>query len=106
MKIGVKIYNDEAKTLESITQMHLPVSFKHDLESALLESEAYSPDQQSGGYVRKTVIKAEYEADNLLAYHYRQGLCDHIFSTDSNLSALGRTSCIFIQYLEQKRKNK
>ena len=46
--------------------MHTHTYFiKHDIESALLERGAHSSDWQSGGFVRKDVIKAEYEADYL-----------------------------------------
>ena len=107
-KKRLKIFNAEAKTLELSTRMNVPTSFKHDLESALLEIEACSPNRQSGGFVRREIIKAEFEADYLLAYRFRQGLSDLVYSTDSDLSALGGTACLSIRYfgIEKKQASK
>ena len=107
-KKRLKIFNAEAKTLELSTRMNVPTSFKHDLESALLENEAFSPNRQSGGFVRKDVIKSEFEADYLLAYRFRQGMSDLVYSTDSDLSALGGTTCLSVRYfgIEKKQTSK
>ena len=80
------LYNNEAKLLEDASKMQIPLDFKAQLELALDEVGAYLLNRESGGCVSKEVIQAEFETDYMIAYQFRNGLTDIIFSTDSDIS--------------------
>ena len=77
------LFNKEAKLLEASSKMQIPFDFKLQLELALEQVCAFSVDRESGGYVSRDILKAEFEADYLMAYRFRNGDSDCIFSTDS-----------------------
>ena len=54
----------------------------------------------------ENIIKAEYEADYIMAYRFRNGMADLVFSTDSDMSALCGPSCISIRYFGVKKDKK
>ena len=99
-------FNNEAKSLELTSRMSVPPNFMDMLDCALQEISAYSADRESGGYVCENMIKAEFEADYVMAYCYRQGLSDLVFSTDADMSALCGPSCISIQSFKEEKKKK
>ena len=100
------IYNREAKYLESATKMQVPTDFKDQLEEALNQICASVVDRESGGYVSQDIIKMEFEADYMIAYRFRSGQCDLIFSTDSDMSALCGPDCISICSFGENKKRK
>ena len=110
-KKRLDLFNNEAKALESSSRMTVPSDFMEQLDSALVENGAYIADRKSGGYVSRQIIKAEFEADYIMAYRYRKGLSNLVYSTDSDMSALCGPSCISIRYFgeekdKEKKKNK
>ena len=100
------IFNKESKRLEAASKMQVPNDFKDMLVHALEEVRAFTVDRESGGCVSRNVIKAEYEADYIIAYRFRQRKCDLIFSTDSDMSALCGPSCISIRSFGENKKRK
>ena len=99
----LKKYNNEAKVLEMQTKMQVPFNFFEQLEEALEELECFDVDRESGGYVSRNLIKAEFEADYMIAYRFRNGLSDIIYSTDSDMSALCGVDCISIHYFGEEK---
>ena len=100
------LYNKESKTLENASKMQIPVDFKEMLVQALEEVRAFTVDRESGGCVSRQIIKAEYEADYVIAHRFRTGQCELIFSTDSDMSALCGPSCISIRSFGETKKRK
>ena len=55
----------------------------------------------------QNIIKAEFEADYIMAYRFRQGLSDLVYSTDADMSALCGPLCVSIRsFGEEKSKKK
>ena len=106
-KKELDMFNIESKMLESTSRMAVPSDFMQMLDSALQEICAYSSDRQSGGCVSQNIIKAEFEADYIMAYRFRQGLSDLVYSTDADMSALCGPLCVSIRsFGEEKSKKK
>ena len=105
-KKRLDLFNKEAKALETSVKMSVPTDFIDQLEMALLEIRAFSVDRQSGGFVSEHIIKAEYEADYIMAHRFRNGLSDLFFSTDSDMLGLCGPSCISIRYFGVKKDKK
>ena len=53
------------------------------------------------------IIKAEFEADYVIAYRFRNGLSHLVFSTDTNMTALCGIKCLSIRnFAKEKNGNK
>ena len=99
-------FNNEAKALESFSRMTVSPDFIHMLDTALQEINGYKKDRQNGGYVSEKMIKAEFEADYIMAYRFRQGLSDLVYSTDADMSALCGPLCISVCSFSEEKKKK
>ena len=106
-KIELVEYNKEAKRLETATRLHIPVSFKEELELALDEVGAYFPDRQSGGVVSRNTIKAEYESDYIMAHRIRNKQDTLVYSSDADMTALCGPTCLCIcSFGEENKRTK
>ena len=83
-----------------------PTKFKNELYLALQEIDAHTCDRGSGGYVNDMIIKSKYEADYMLAYRFRIGQSDLVYSIDSDLCALCGHNFISIRYFGPEKKAK
>ena len=102
----VDLYNREAKALESETRLTVPSDLILQLDSALQEISAYTVDRRGGGYVNSEIVKAEFEADYMMAYRFRNGLSDLVYSTDGDMSALCGPECLCIRYFGREKTKK
>ena len=101
------LFNKEAKALESSTRLQVPSNLLEQLDSTLMAAYAYSTDLESGGYVSQNIIKAEFEANYIMTYWFRNGLSDLVFSTDADMATLCGPDSIAITYFgEEKDKKK
>lgn len=105
-KIKLELYNKEANALESSVKMSVPTNFIDNLETDLLENHRFSVDNQSEGFVSDDIIKAEFEANYIKAYHFRNGMSDLVFPTDSDMLTLCGLLYISICYFDEVKKDK
>ncbi len=99
-------FSKEAKRLEVSPRLHIPMSFREDLERCLHDIDAFTPDRQSGGVVSRVIIKAKYEADYVMAYRFRNRLCHCIYSSDADMLALCGPNCISIRSFAKEKGSK
>ena len=92
-KAQLDVLNAEAKKLDK-KRLFVAPGFHTDLKSKLEEIKAHEQSGSTGGYVCKNVIKAEFQADYIMAYRFRNDECDLILSTDMDFSALAGPRCI------------
>ena len=64
-------FNKEARRLESTGRLHVPPTFRDELETMLEQVGAYVPDRVSGGVVSRNIIQAEFESNYMIAYLIR-----------------------------------
>ena len=102
----LELYNKESKQLENASKMQIPVDFEEMLTQALEQIRAFTVDRESGGCVSRQIIKAEFEADYVIAHRFRNGECELIFSTDSDMSALCGPSCLSIRSFGETKKRR
>ena len=86
--------------------MQVPSNFKDQLQDALNQICAFTVDRESGGCASQNIIKAEFKADYMMAYWFRYGHSDLIFSTDLNMSELCGPNCISICSFGENKKRK
>ena len=55
--------NNKSKYLDSSSKIQVPANFQSQLIEALHEVNVFTVSRESGGYVSKKVIKAEFEVD-------------------------------------------
>lgn len=106
-KNKLDLFNKESKLLEASPKLQIPFDFKTQLELALEQICTFAVDRESGGYISRDIVKAEFEANYLMAYHFRRGKSNLILSTDSDMSALGGPTCLSIcSFTEEKSVEK
>ena len=91
--------NIEAKKLDD-SRLMIATEFCEDLKGRLLDIMAHDENGSNGGYVSRDVIKAEYQADYVMALRFRSKECDLILSTDMDFSAIAGPNCICIKNMK------
>ena len=90
------ILDKEAKRLDT-NNLLVDVSFKEKLQHYLEEILAYDDNGMNNSIVNKEILKAEYQADYIIAYCVMSGGTDVIFSSDSDFAALTTQQSICIK---------
>ena len=62
------MFNSEAKTLEQ-QRLVISTEFHLDLKLELERIDAHNKHRNTGGHVTEKLIKAEYQADCIMAHH-------------------------------------
>ena len=64
------LLNKEETLLGASSKIQIPFDFKVQLELVLEQIRVVSVDRESGRYVTRDILKAEFEADYLMAYQF------------------------------------
>ena len=99
-------FNKAAKKLESLSRLQVPTNLLQQLQTALSNISAHEYNTESGGYVSSDIIKAEFEADYMIAYRFKNSLSHLIYSIDSDMTALCGPTCISIRSFVKNKKRK
>ena len=93
---NLKTVNNESKKLNSQRLIVSNESYT-DVKSKLDYINAHDEDGNTGGYVSRQIIKAEYEADYVIASRYRSKSCDILLSQDMDYSVIAGPKCICVK---------
>ena len=74
----LNLLNKEAKRLDT-NNLIIDIDFKTKLQQYLEDISAHEDNRINGGFVNKEVIKAEFQADYIIAYRVISGATDFIF---------------------------
>ena len=105
--VCLDLLNKEAKQLDT-NHLIININFKEKFQQYLEDISAHDDDRMNGGFVNKELIKAEFQADYIIAYRVISGATDVIFSTDSDFAALcpNQSFCIKSMRLDNGNKHK
>ena len=95
----ISALNIEAKKLDD-SRLMIATDFCEDLKGTLLDIMAHEENDSNGGHVSRDVIKAEYQADCVMAQRFRSEECDLILLTDMDFSAIAGPNCICIKNIK------
>jgi len=91
--------NKEAGKLDHMCLIINP-DFYTKLQIELEMISAHDDNGHNTGYININIVRAEYQADYIIAHCYISGDTDMIFSTDSDFSALTGSNCICIRSMK------
>ena len=81
-------YNNAARKLDTCKRLHVPQSFKEDLDIELQHIGAYDEDRQSGGVVSDKIVQAKFEADYIMGYRVQNNISSCVYSSDGDMNTL------------------